>query len=233
MKNKKVLITGGSRGVGKDLAQKISKNNEIIILSRTKPEFIDKNNHITHIKLDLNNPKEISGIVKNNKSLFNDIDLLINNAAVLYSSPLVLMSDEQILQQINVNFSSHLLLCKIVSRGMMRKKNGHIINVSSMATQVKAKGDSVYAATKSAMDIFAQILNNELNSYNIRVNNIAISATKTGMLSNLTAGDPEKILKYIPHNSFSTSNDIIEIIEFLVDSNTNQIGGQTIYLGGV
>ena len=130
------------------------------------------------------NPKfrESSRIFKRHPS----IDVLINNAAVLKSTPLLLMKEDDILSMINTNLIGPILLTKKALRLMVRKRKGHVVNIISMSHRLCKPGDSVYASTKAALEIFGKIVNVEVHSTGINVNNLAISASPTGMLKQIT-----------------------------------------------
>jgi len=230
VKDKTLLITGVSRGLGLALANYWSQENTIIGISRTQSPEMDAD--IIHYNCDLANEDEtlstIRKIVKNHKN----IDVLINNAAVLTSLPVGILKPQDISRMIDVNLKAPILLSKVVFRKMIASKGGQIINITSMAPKLSVVGDSVYAATKSGLEAFSKVLNKEGHQFGIHVNNLGISAYPSGMLEQVLTDNSEKILNLIPHKQFAEFDQIVSALEFL-GSGHKDIGGQTIYLGGV
>jgi len=231
MKNKTILISGISKGVGKELSIILSKDNKIIGLSRSN--YIPQKSNISHFQCDLTQPKEIKHVLHEIISSCGTIDILINNASFLSTHPLLLISDDDIKNMVLTNLLGTIILTKYVFRNMIKNNYGRIINITSIAPKISEVGDSVYAATKAGVESFSKIINKEGINFNVLVNNLGISAIKTGMLEQIVKNNPESILKIIPHKKFATIESIIHIIEFLCAENNKDIGGQTIYLGGI
>ena len=230
---KTILITGASSGIGCGLAKHFLKTSNVIVLGKNYPVGVSGTGNLSFIEADLNSPGEIEAILKSNIGMLREVNVLINNAGVVCSKPFLLQSNEEIWSQVSVNFAGHLIVSKFVSRILIKKRAGRIIFIGSMASRVKAPGDTVYAATKAANEVFAATLNAELSPFNITVNTLAVSATDTGMLKDVTKGKPETVLKHIPMGSFSVLADITNTLDFLISDASSQIGGQTIFLGGI
>jgi 3-oxoacyl-[acyl-carrier protein] reductase len=226
-----MVITGTSRGLGKDLALHYLNSYRVIGVNRT-PSSI-KSDHYEEELCDLQEPESISQAFKAIASRHKKISVLINNAAVLKSTPLALMSATDIVQMVQTNLTSVILCSKSVLHTMMRARQGSIINISSMATKVLIPGDTVYAATKAGIDTFAKVLNEEVARYGIRVNTVAVSAYDTGMLQQILNESPEKVTQHIPHGNLATFLDIQNAIDFFLRPQSRDIGGQIVYLGGI
>ena len=230
MQSKVIIITGISRGLGYSLSNHWLHNNVIIGIGRTCPK--DLYNKINYYECDLRNHDNIEFTIKSICKKYPKIDLLINNAASLTSKPLVLMSDIEISNMIDLNIKATIFLSRAVFRKMLINKSGNIINILSMAPKVNAIGDSVYAASKSAIETFSQILNREGHPFGIHVNNIAISGFPSGMLDQIISQNSKKVLDLIHHKQYAPLSEIIASIEFF-EKNTIDIGGQTLYFGGM
>jgi len=211
MRDKTILITGVTRGLGKLLREHYETQNTVQWLGRPEFDLADFD-QFANLRLD-------------------DCDVLINNAAVLTSTPLGMMRDPDLLDMVNVNLVAPMLLTKRVIFGMMRRKWGRVINITSMATKLCVPGDSVYAATKAGLETFTSVVNKEVHRYGITVNCIAVSAMETDMLKAATRGHTESVLPLIPHGAFATVESVIGAIDYLCGA--DDVGGQTIYLGGV
>ncbi|MDA9806282.1 SDR family oxidoreductase [Alphaproteobacteria bacterium] len=227
-----MLITGGTKGIGLELVNHYSSaGHKVSVIARSKVEFSNPN--ICQYVYDFNdvvtNPDGIRSVMED----IGDVDVLINNAAFLKSTPLLLMSDSDIFRQYSVNVIAPVLLSKYCLRRFGKKNFGRIVNISSMAHKLTVPGDSVYASSKIALENFAVSVNKEFTKYNISCNNIGISATKTGMLKQITGSNPEAILAKVPHGNFAKICDIITAIDFFINKENRDFGGQTLYLGGI
>jgi len=231
IKNKNIIITGISRGLGKKLSDKLSKDNKIYGISRT--HFNTNKINIIDFKCDLSDENQIRVAVSNIFKQCGSIDILINNAAVLKTMPLSLMNDKDIKDMVNINLLGSILMTKYVFRYMAQKKYGRIINISSMAPKISAVGDSIYAATKAGLESFSRVINKEGHGINITVNNIGITGLDTGMLKQIVGDNPDIILDIIPHKNLASIDSIIKIIDFFCGENSADIGSQTVYLGGI
>lgn len=230
MKNKTILITGASRGLGWALSRHWQRDNVVIGVARHRPIKDDHNG--TFYKCDLGDEQQVEAMLKKLFQEFKQIDVVINNAAVLSSVPLGIMQSKDISAMINVNMKAPILISKAVFRKMIQSRSGQIINILSMAPRLSVVGDSVYAATKSGLEAFSKVLNKEGHPFGVHVNNIGLSAFESGMLEQIVGKQPEKILGLIPHGQFAPFREIVAAIEFFVENSTD-IGGQTLYFGGV
>lgn len=227
-----MLITGGTKGIGLELVNHYSNvGHKVSVIARTKVQF--SNSNVCQYAYDFNdvvtNPSGIRSIMED----IGDVDVLINNAAFLKSTPLLLMSDSDICRQYSVNVIAPVLLSRHCLRRFSKNNFGRIVNISSMAHKLTMPGDSVYASSKIALENFAVSVNKEFTKYNISCNNIGVSATKTGMLKQITGSNPEAILSKVPHGRFAKINDIISAIDFFINRENRDFGGQTLYLGGI
>lgn len=229
MNNKIILISGTSRGLGFDLAEHYGRFSTVIGLSRSGTGPKNCENWIC----DLTKPEEIQKTITEILEKHSRIDALINNAAILKSAPFLLTPTDEILGMIETNLVAPLLLTRAVLRSMIAKKSGRIVNIISMSHRLKRPGDAVYASTKSALEVFGQILNQEVHPFGITVNAIGLSARPSGMLAPLVKENPEKITKLIPHGAYATLESIVHAIDSLTAPGGSDLGGQTLYLGGI
>jgi len=225
-RGKTVLISGTSRGVGRDLALYfLDEGATVIGLSRTVPGIEDE--RYSHHIVDLNYPADIITLFKN---LDTNIDILINNAAVLTSNYAIRIPLERAVEMVTVNLLATFLISREAFKLM---NNGRIINIGSMAQKLEPMGDSLYAATKSAINTMANILAKEFAISRVTVNTIAISAIETDMLRQLNKEKIDKVVAGLPLPRYATMQDITNVIDFFVSDKSDYITAQTIYLGGV
>jgi len=231
MKDKVIVITGASRGLGGALAKHYAEvGNTVVGLSRSCEGAAPG---VDMFRCDLGSPADIARAMDEVFKKHKRIDVLVNNAAVLKSTPVLFLTNDDIAGMVNVNFVGAAIASREAAKQMLRKKGGRIVNILSMAQKLALPGDAVYAATKAALETFGQVLNRELHSSNITVNSLAVSAFPSQMLDQVTKGAPEKIKQHIPHGALAGVADITGAIDFFCSATSSDVGGQTIYLGGV
>jgi 3-oxoacyl-[acyl-carrier protein] reductase len=236
-KNKVVLITGASRGVGLLIAEYFLKNGATVVgLSRGENSNLKHNNYF-HFSVDLGTPDNISSCFRKEISKqFKTIDILINNAAVMTSQYAMIMPIKNAVDMINTNLLGVFIVSREASKLMRSKSHSRIINIGSMASSLEPMGDSIYAATKAGIISLANVMAKEFSSMNITCNTLAITAIDTDMLRshNDTAQDKIKeIIAAMPVPRFADIDDILNVIDFFASDRSSYVTAQTIYLGGI
>lgn len=236
-KDKVVLVTGSSRGVGYYITEHFLQNGAVVIgLSRGDNNKITHLNYF-HFSVDLGNPESITNCFKKEISKqFKCIDILINNAAVMTSQYAMIMPIKNAIDMINTNFLGVFVVSREASKLMRSKTPSRIINIGSMASSLEPMGDSVYAATKAAIISLANIMAKEFSSLNITCNSLAITAIDTDMLRSHNDTAQEKIKEIIaslPVPRLAEVDDILNVIDFFSSDRSSYITAQTIYLGGI
>lgn len=234
-KNKIIIVTGASRGVGFNIATYFLKQNAIVIgLSKGISTIIHDNYH--HFSVELSDPNSIANTFKLIKKQFINIDFLINNAAVLTSQYSLIMPIKNAVDMVNVNLLGVFFVSRESAKLMRKSSYGRIINISSMAVSLEPAGDSIYAATKVGIQTLANIMAKELSAMNITCNTVAISAIETDMLRQHTPQAQEKIkdiINDLPIPRMAKIDDILNVIDFYCSPRSSYISGQMIYLGGL
>ena len=236
-KDKVVLITGTSRGVGLSIAKYFLHNGAIIIgLSRGENSNLSHPNYF-HFSVDLGNAESVINCFKKEISKqFKTIDIVINNAAVMTSQYSMIMPLKNALDMVNTNLLGVFIVSRESSKLMRSNSPSRIINIGSMASSLEPIGDSVYAATKAGIISLANVMAKEFSSMNITCNTLAITAIDTDMLRshNDTAQDKIKeIITTMPVPRFAYIDDILNVIDFFASERSSYITAQTIYLGGI
>lgn len=230
--NRIFLITGTSRGIGESMALFfLEKDNIVIGCSRTDSNITHR--LYDHYKLDLSQEKEILLFVKKVRSKYKTIDVLINNAAINPSiSNLSFIPFQSIENVFKVNVFAPLLLTREAIKLMSKRKSGRIINIGSMAVKHEVKGESLYTASKASLNAITRVIAKEVNKLGITVNLIAPSAIKTELSNQIDQAALKKILELNAIPSFGDFDQVNNLVEFLVQENSEGITGQIIYLGG-
>ena len=233
---KRVLITGAAGGIGKELSRSFLEVGANIILSGTNIKRLqslkdDLNQECEVYKCDLKNVDEINDLL-NFLDESGGVDVLINNAGKTEDNLLMRMSDEQWEDIMLINLTSVMRLTRGIIRGMIKKRWGRIINITSIVALTGNPGQSNYVASKSGLTGFSKSLASEVASRGITVNCIAPGFIKTNMTDKLNENQTSSILNRIPMNRIGIPIDICSSAIFLASSYSNYITGQTIHVNG-
>ena len=236
LSGKRVLITGAAGGIGKELSRSFLEVGANIILSGTNIKRLqslkdDLNQECEVYKCDLKNVDEINDLL-NYLDGSGGVDVLINNAGKTEDNLLMRMSDEQWEDIMLINLTSVMRLTRGIIRGMIKKRWGRIINITSIVALTGNPGQSNYVASKSGLIGFSKSLASEVASRGITVNCIAPGFIKTNMTDKLNENQTSSILNRIPMNRIGIPIDICSSAIFLASSYSNYITGQTIHVNG-
>ena len=225
-----LLLIGSTGDIAELIGSDLHEDFRIIGISRNNnPDFCCKN-----YNLDLRNYQDIPTLIKLIIAENGPVTHLVNAAGVLHSTPIILQSEEMIMEQLEVNVIAPIFIIKSILPNMVKQKYGRIINLSSMSIKVQVAGDSIYSSTKLALDNFVKFVNIENSRFGVRANNLAISAIDNSFLRKATKNrSVEEILKIIPHGNFTDSNTLMKTMRFLLSDDSLDIGGQSIFFGGV
>jgi len=239
--NKVALITGGTRGIGKEIAYTLAEENyDIIINYRTeneelmklKKEIEQKRVRCLLLKGDVSNFEDCKKIVEEAINRMNHIDVLVNNAGITKDMLLMRMKPEDFNEVINVNLIGTFNMTKNVINYMMKERKGRIINVSSVVGISGNAGQTNYAASKAGIIGFTKSLAKEVASRNILVNAIAPGFIQTDMTNILKENVKDEIAKTIPLKRMGTAKDVANVVKFLVSEDSSYITGQVIQVDG-
>ena len=236
LSGKRVLITGAAGGIGKELSKSFLEVGANIILSGTNINRLqslkeDLNQECEVYKCDLKSVDEINDLL-NYLDGSGGVDVLINNAGKTEDNLLMRMSDEQWEDIMLINLTSVMRLTRGIIRGMIKKRWGRIINITSIVALTGNPGQSNYVASKSGLIGFSKSLASEVASRGITVNCIAPGFIKTNMTDKLNENQTSSILNRIPMNRIGIPIDICSSAIFLASSYSNYITGQTIHVNG-
>ena len=239
--NKVALITGGTRGIGKEIAYTLAEENyDIIINYRTeneelmklKKEIEQKRVRCLLLKGDVSNFEDCKKLVAEAINRINHIDVLVNNAGITKDMLLMRMKPEDFNEVINVNLIGTFNMTKNVINYMMKERKGRIINVSSVVGISGNAGQTNYAASKAGIIGFTKSLAKEVASRNILVNAIAPGFIQTDMTNILKENVKDEIAKTIPLKRMGTAKDVANVVKFLVSEDSSYITGQVIQVDG-
>lgn len=235
--NKTVLITGGSRGIGKAMVYAFAKAGYNVMLNFNRSESI-----ANEIAKDFDNVKVYGANVADQQSvinmvnytyeMFGNIDILINNAGIAYTGLLQDMSIDEWNNLMNVNLTGPYNLCKAVLPKMIQNKSGKIINISSVWGITGASCEVAYSASKAGVIGLTKALAKEVGPSNIQVNCIAPGIVMTDMISDYSMEELDAITNEIPLGKIGSTEDIAKTALFLASDDANYITGQVISPNG-
>ena len=239
--DKIALVTGGTRGIGREIALALAKEGTNIAITYTSNEekaleVVEeiKANGVNAIAVKANvvNNDEVLHMVKTVEEDLGTIDILVNNAGITKDNLLIRMSEEDWDSVLDVNLKGVFLCTKAVARTMMKKRYGKIINISSVVGVNGNAGQSNYAASKSGVIGFTKSMARELASRGIRVNAIAPGFIETDMTNVLKDEIKDEMIRSIPLSSFGKPKDIANLVVFLAGEQSDYITGEVIKVDG-
>ncbi len=230
-----VLVTGASRGIGREIAIELAKAQYKVIANYNKSEEQAKKlekeyENIEIFKADVSKREDVKKMIKYIINKYKKIDVLINNAGISESKLFTDVSDEDWKYMINNNLYSAFCVTQEVIPNMIKRKEGNIINISSVWGIVGASCESIYSITKSGIDAMTKSLAKELGPSNIRINSIAPGIIDTDMNKNLSMQDIEELKKEIPIERIGKTSDIAKCVKWLIDDEYTT--GQIISING-
>ena len=237
LKDKKALITGASGGIGKELARVLVEYDaEVCISGRNVEELNELKESLgdkCHIvPCDLSNKNEISELVSKSEEVLGQIDILVNNAGITKDNIFLRMSDQEWEDVLDINLNSTFNILKLITKGMVKRKYGRIINISSVVGATGGTGQVNYAASKAGLIGLTKSLSQELATRNITVNCIAPGFIETPMTEKLDDNRKDIIISSIPANRIGTPKDLSSAVIFLASQESSYITGQTIHING-
>lgn len=236
-----VFVTGGTRGIGKAIALKYAENGYNIVINyvsdktnvdEIKKEFSKYGVESLVVKADVSKAEEVDRAVKQAIDKFGKIDVLVNNAGITRDTLLMRMKEEDFDKVIEINLKGTFLVTKAVTPYMMKKRNGKIINLSSVVGVTGNAGQSNYSASKAGIIGFTKSIAKELASRNIRANAVAPGFIDTDMTSVLSEDIKANINAQIPMKRMGTAREIANVVYFLGNKESSYITGQVINIDG-
>ena len=236
---KVIVVTGASRGIGREIAKTLSRENNKVIACYNnsekeatilKEELEKENKKIDIIKGDISKREDCKKIVEYVINKYKKIDVLINNAGISTYNLFTDITDEEWNRTINTNLNSVFYMSQETVKYMIKQKEGSIINISSIWGIVGASCEVAYSVSKAGIDGMTKALAKELGPSNIRVNSIAPGLIDTGMNNDLTKEELDNIINETPLCKIGKPEDIAKCIKWLVEDEFTT--GQVISING-
>ena len=238
--DKLVLVTGASRGIGQAIALTLGGAGATVVATATtyngansiSIQFKDSNITGQGMILNVTDDKSIVELMSNISNQYGAIDILINNAGITRDNILMRMKQEQWDEIIDTNLTSVFKMSKAVLRGMLKKKAGRIISITSVVGAMGNSGQANYAAAKAGIMGFTKSLAREVGSRDITVNAVAPGFIQTDMTDALTNEQKEVLASQIPMGRLGSVDEIAQTVLFLAGDGGSYITAQTLHVNG-
>ena len=235
------IVTGASRGIGKACALGLAKAGYDVAVNfvsneeaanRVVEEIKALGRKAIAVKADTADSKAVKDMFRTVNTELGGIDVLVNNAGIVDDRYLLMLTEESLTRSLSVNIQGYFNCAQQAALKMMRKKSGCIVNISSVSSVVAIAGQSVYSATKGAVNSMTATLAKELAQFGIRVNAVAPGFIETEMMDHIPEEKKEEYLKAIPLGKFGQAEDVANLVVQLCSENMRYVTGQTIILDG-
>lgn len=241
LKDKKVVITGGSRGIGKAIAKKFAINGADLAIVATRESDEAKNtveelrkmgNEVRLYTCDIKNPEQVEAMSGEILTDFGSIDVLVNNAGVTRDNLLPNLSIMDIDNVVDTNLKGAMYVTRSFIRSFVRQRHGNIINMSSVVGLMGNKGQTNYAASKAGLVGFTKSVAREYGRKNIRCNAIAPGYIETEMTAALSEDQRKELLMELPIKRLGSPEDVADLALFLAADSSSYITGEVIKVDG-
>ena len=238
LKGRSALLTGASGGIGSAIAKALHAQGAELILNGTRLVELENlaaqlGDRALVLKGDLNKANSINDLAEEAEKMSdNGIDILINNAGITRDNLLVRLSDQDLMDVINLNLVAGFHLTRKILRGMMKRKWGRIIGISSVVGITGNAGQTNYAAAKAGMIGFSKALAHEVASRGITVNSIAPGFIKTPMTDGLSEEQVSKLQTSVPIGRLGEAEDVAAAVIYLASSEAGYVTGTTLHVNG-
>jgi len=235
-KDKKILVTGATGGIGHALVKKFVSLNANVLATGTKTEKLDslKNEfpNINILKFDISDHSKIEEFVENVYSQLVGLDVLINNAGINKDSLSLRMKEDEWKKVIDINLGSTFLLCRSAIKKMLKNKYGRIVNITSIVGHTGNLGQANYAASKAGIIGMTKSLAIEYAKKNITLNCVSPGFIKTNMTENILENVKAMLTSRIPMSKLGSGEDVANSVAFLSSDEASYITGETIHVNG-
>jgi 3-oxoacyl-[acyl-carrier protein] reductase len=237
LKEKVALVTGASRGIGRGIAERLAADGAAVVVNYTKraseaekvvSAIKSRGGKALAVQADVGKVSDIRRLFEETRKAFGRLDILINNAGIFWTKPIVETTEEEYERMFAVNAKGQFFALQEAAKQMA--DGGRIVNISTGATKLFFPGSGIYGASKAALEFFTKVAAKELGAKNITVNTVSPGYTETDMLNDpqfRTIGTQAS-----PLGRLGTPTDIAQVVSFIVSDEAGWITGDTIQAGG-
>jgi len=236
LKNKKVLITGATGGIGNCIVKKFFDNGSKILATGTNEEKLKKLSAnfkgIETEKFQLSDHDKIEEFIEKVSKKLDGLDILVNNAGITLDSLTIRLTEENWKKVLDINLTSTFLMCKAAIKRMIKSKSGKIINITSIVGHTGNFGQANYSASKAGIVAFSKSLALEYAKKSININCVSPGFIKTEMTDKIPEEIKKMLISKIPSGDLGTGDDVSNCVAFLASDMANYINGETIHVNG-
>jgi len=235
-KNKKIIITGATGGIGNELIKKFVSLDGKVLATGTNSEKLSKLknnfNNIETLKFDISKHSEIEKFIDESYAKLGGLDILINNAGITLDNLSLRMKAEEWQKVIDINLSSTFYMCKYGIKKMLKNKFGRVVNVTSIVGHTGNIGQANYTASKAGIIAMSKSLAIEYAKKNITINCVSPGFIQTNMTDKINEEIKENLMTRIPMNRLGNGEDVSNSVAFLASEASSYITGETIHVNG-
>jgi 3-oxoacyl-[acyl-carrier protein] reductase len=240
-KGQTVIITGGTRGIGKSIAESFLKEGARVIVTYTSNETAaaqfkqDNSQYAENIdlqKLDVASYEDVEKFFKYMDAKYGDFEVLVNNAGIRKDSVLAMMKKSDWHDVMNVNLAGIFYMCKFAVKSLMRKRYGRIINISSVMERYGFEGQANYAASKAGLSALTKSLSKEIATRGITVNCVSPGFIATELIQDIPDKLREAYLARVPLKRFGSTEEVAACVLFLASKEASYVTGSTLEVSG-
>jgi len=237
LKDKKIIVTGASGGIGNSIVKKLSDHGAYILATGTKIEKLEelksKYKNTSIIKFDISQSDKIEEFIENaTTALGGNLDCIVNNAGSTQDNLAIRMSLDEWKKVIDLNLTATFLLSKFAIKKMLKNKSGKIVNITSVVGHTGNLGQANYTASKAGIVAMSKSLAIEYAKKNLNINCVSPGFIKTAMTDKIDEKFKEIIISKIPSARLGEPDDVANAVLFLVSNQSNYINGETIHVNG-
>ena len=237
LKNKNIIVTGASGGIGNSIVKKLNESGANILASGTRIEKLEELKKefesINILKFDISQSDKIEEFIENaTKELGGSLDCIVNNAGITQDNLAIRMNLDEWKRVIDINLTSTFLMSKFAIKKMLKNKSGKIVNITSVVGHTGNLGQANYTASKAGIVAMSKSLAIEYAKKNINVNCISPGFIKTAMTDKIDEKFKEAIISKIPSARLGEPDDIANAVSFLCSDQSSYINGETLHVNG-
>jgi 3-oxoacyl-[acyl-carrier protein] reductase len=230
--DKIIVITGTRKGLGKELAEYFLNEGDIVYGCSRRTASIEHPNY-THFSVSVADEEGVVSMVHKIYRTHKRIDILINNAGAASMNHFLLTPFSTAQKLVETNFYGTFLLCREVSKIMIRQKSGRIVNYTTVAVPLNLEGELVYSSSKAAVEQLTRVLAAEIGNSGVTVNAVGPTPISTDLIKNVPENKIQELIAKQSIRRLGKFDDVLNVIKFFIAPESNFITGQIIYLGGI
>lgn len=227
-----IVITGTYKGIGKQLAEYyLEKGHTVCGCSRHESSIEHMNYY--HFVVDVTDETQVNAFARNVKKSISHVDALINNAGIASMNHFLMTPIETAKRLMDVNYFGNINMIRAFINLLKKSEHGRIVNFSSVAVPLALDGELAYSSSKAAVENMTHVLAKEISAFGVTVNSIGPTPIRTDLIAKVPEEKLNRILDSQAIHRFGEFSDVINVIDFYLNPNSDFITGQVIYLGGI